>query len=437
MGRNYDGDKLKGEARQELDNEAGRQLFGNNTGESSSCGTYALLSGMLSGAVILCLVLVLLSKVGFIEIGLPREEIVSDVAGDVNDKINVIEDYIGKYYLDEIDETKIADSMYKGIVDGLGDEYAAYYTKDEFKEITETTSGVFCGIGAYVTSDSKTGEIIIVQPMNNSPSKKAGIKPGDIVTEVDGKKVTGEDLSKVTAMIKGEKGTSVKLKIFRKSNNKELELDVKRDNVEEETVNFKMLKNKIAYIQVTGFEEVTIKQFKNAVEKSESENAVGMILDLRNNGGGLLSAAVTMLDRMLPKGLVVYTKNKQGKGEEYYAEDDVKYDKPVVIMVNEYSASASEVFAGAMQDDNAAKLVGTTTFGKGIVQTIFQLDDGTALKMTTSKYYTPKGRNIHGTGLTPDVEVLYDEKVKTKNNNGVIVDNQLEKGIETLEDMIK
>lgn len=193
-----------------------------------------------------------------------------------------------------------------------------------------------------------------------------------------------------------------------------------------------MLSGQTGYIKVTGFEEVTKKQFKNAVDTLEDAGMKSLIIDLRNNGGGLLSAAVTMLDRLLPKGLVVYTKNKSGIEEEFFAEDDICLKLPMAILVNGGSASASEVFSGALQDNGVAKLVGTTTFGKGIVQTIFGLEDGTALKMTTSKYYTPKGRNIHKTGLDPDIEVKLDKDTLADDGEEFAIDNQMQAALDYL-----
>ncbi|MDD7403275.1 MAG: S41 family peptidase [Butyribacter sp.] len=341
----------------------------------------------------------------------------------INSKVNVLEAYIDKYFLDDIDEEKMATSVYKGVINGLGDDYAAYYTAEEYKEIMEKTDGIYCGIGAYIATDTKTGLVSIVKPIKNSPAEKAGIKAGDLIYAVDGKEVTGEEISSVQALVKGEKGTKVVLTIVRKDEQKKV--TVTRDEIEEDTVSCQLLDEQIGYIQVTGFESVTPNQFKNALKKLEKKDMKALIIDLRDNGGGLLDAAVEMLDQMLPKGVVVYSKDKEGNKQEYYAEDDDCFKKPLAILVNGNSASASEVFAGAIQDEEAGKLIGTTTFGKGIVQGLFGLKDGSAVKMTTAKYYTPKGRNIHGKGLTPDIKVEQSDEKNKLPVSKKEVDNQI------------
>lgn len=349
-------------------------------------------------------------------------------------KANIIKTYIDEYFLDNINKEYMEESIYKGIVAGLGDEYAAYYTAEEYEDILEKTSGTFCGIGAYITQDTSTGAITIVKPMKDSPAEKAGIKAGDIVYAIDGEEVTGKDLSAVMALIKGEEGTKVSLKIVRSGESDYLDIAVTRRQIEEDTVAYRMLENKIGYMQITGFEEVTPKQFSEGLDALEKQGMKALLLDLRDNGGGLLKSAVEMLDRMLPEGMVVYTEDSQGTGEKYFAEDAVEITVPAAVLVNGNSASASEVFSGALQDKNKAKLVGTKTFGKGIVQTIFDMQDGSALKMTTSKYFTPNGRNIHGTGLEPDIEVKLDKNTlnkKDKKGNSK-PDNQMQRAIQYL-----
>lgn len=356
----------------------------------------------------------------------------------IRSKSNRIKQFIDEYFLDDIDEQKMEDSIYKGIINGLGDEYAAYYTKEEYETITEKTSGTYCGIGAYVSADADTGAITILKPMKGSPAEEAGLKEGDIIYTVEGTEVTGKDLSQVLALIKGEEGTKVKMQIARSGEKDYLDVTLTRKMIEEDTVSGRMLTDHIGYLQVTGFEEVTPKQFDQELEKLEKKKMKGLIIDLRDNGGGLLASCVEMLDRMLPKGMVVYTEDNRGVAQEYYAKDDDQLEVPAAILVNGNSASASEVFSGAMQDEGKAKLIGTTTYGKGIVQTIFDLKDGSALKMTTAKYFTPKGRNIHGTGLKPDIQVKLDkDSLQQKDSNGnPEPDNQMEKAIEYLQEEI-
>ncbi len=378
-------------------------------------------SGTLLVVMALSLALVFTGRVG-----IPVSSRVKgneDVRQKVERKAKELETYIDMYFLDEIDDDKMADAIYKGIIDGLGDTYAAYYNKEEFKQIQESTSGIFCGIGAYISTDTKTGIVSIVKPMKNSPAQKAGVKAGDVIYAVDGKEVTGMEISKVQALVKGEKGTKVELTLIR--DNQQKKVKVTRDEIQEDTVAYQMLPGKIGYVQVTSFEQVTPEQYNEAIEALEKKGQKGMIIDLRDNGGGLLDAAVSMADRILPKGLVVYSKDKDGKKQEFFAEDQDAFEKPLVILVNENSASASEVFSGAIQDEEAGALVGVQTYGKGIVQSMFDLGDGTGLKMTTAKYYTPKGRNIHGKGLTPDVKAELTEVISTLSDGKTKVDSQM------------
>lgn len=380
----------------------------------------------ITSMMLLVMVLVFTGKIEFTFMGSG-----SPLEKEVSKKARVIGTYIDKYYLDEIDSQKMADSIYKGIFNGLGDDYAAYYTADEYKGITEKSSGTYCGIGAEVER-TKEGDISIVKPIKGSPAEEAGIKAGDIIYAVDGEIIAGTDLTTAVSKIKGKAGTKVVLKVVRRGENDYLDIEIERRLVEENTVLSRLLPGKTGYIRVTGFEEVTNKQFKNAVDTLEDSGMKSLIIDLRDNGGGLLSAAVGMLDRLLPKGLLVYTKDKNGVADEYFAEDDKCVKLPMAVLVNGNSASASEVFSGALQDNGMAKLVGTKTFGKGIVQTIFGMEDGTALKMTTSRYYTPKGRNIHKTGLEPDIEVQLDETTLTGKDGEFTIDNQMQAAISYL-----
>lgn len=389
-------------------------------------------TGILSGIALIMLLMLILLFTGRADFSLLLTGNSNNYAmeKEIKKKTDIIKRYIDRYYLDEIDSETMADSVYKGIVGGLGDTYAAYYTSDEYKEITEKSSGTYCGIGAYVSTDQETGNIVIVKPMEDGPAEQAGLKAGDIIYYVNDENVSGQDLTTVLSKVKGEAGTTVDLKIWRESENGYLDIQVTRSLIEEDTVSSKMLAGNTGYIKVTGFEEVTSKQFENAVDTLEKNGMKALIIDLRDNGGGLLTSTVKMLDRLLPKGLLVYTKDKEGIAEEYYAEDDKCVKVPMAILVNEHSASASEVFSGALQDEGVAKLVGTQTFGKGIVQTIFNLEDGTALKMTTSKYYTPKGRNIHKTGLAPDIEVELDSNTLAKEGEEFAIDNQMQAALD-------
>lgn len=356
----------------------------------------------------------------------------SKEAVEIKDKAEILSSYINRFYLNDIDYGKMGDIIYKAMVSGLDDKYAAYYTKDEYKDISEKTKGEFCGIGAYISHGKNDNYLKVAGVVKGGPAQKAGIKKGDIIVEVDGENIQGKDSSYAVSKMKGKKGTNVSISVMRKGNKKPITFNIKREVIHDNTVSYKMLDNNIGYISVSAFETVTKKQFKSAVDCLEKKNEKGLIIDLRDNGGGLLDTALDMLDQILPKKLVVYTKDKNGVAEEYYTKDDKEINIPIVILVNGNSASASEVFCGALRDYGKAKLLGTKTFGKGIVQSSFAFRDGTGLKFTTSKYYTPKGINIHGTGFEPDIKVKSNGKMTALKESGYKVDNQINAALDYL-----
>lgn len=356
----------------------------------------------------------------------------SKEAVEIKDKAEILSSYINRFYLNDIDYGKMGDIIYKAMVSGLDDKYAAYYTKDEYKDISEKTKGEFCGIGAYISQGKNDNSLKVAGVVKGGPAEKAGIKKGDIIVEVDGENIQGKDSSYAVSKMKGKKGTNVSISVVRKGNKKPITFNIKREVIHDNTVSYKMLDNNIGYISVSAFETVTKKQFKSAVDCLEKKNEKGLIIDLRDNGGGLLDTALDMLDHILPKKLVVYTKDKNGVAEEYYTKDDKEIKIPIVILVNGNSASASEVFCGALRDYGKAKLLGTKTFGKGIVQSSFAFRDGTGLKFTTSKYYTPKGINIHGTGFEPDMKVKSNGKMTALKESGYKVDNQINAALDYL-----
>ena len=356
----------------------------------------------------------------------------SKEAVEIKDKAEILSSYINRFYLNDIDYGKMGDIIYKAMVSGLDDKYAAYYTKDEYKDISEKTKGEFCGIGAYISQGKNDNSLKVAGVVKGGPAEKAGIKKGDIIVEVDGENIQGKDSSYAVSKKKKKKGTNVSISVVRKGNKKPITFNIKREVIHDNTVSYKMLDNNIGYISVSAFETVTKKQFKSAVDCLEKKNEKGLIIDLRDNGGGLLDTALDMLDHILPKKLVVYTKDKNGVAEEYYTKDDKEIKIPIVILVNGNSASASEVFCGALRDYGKAKLLGTKTFGKGIVQSSFAFRDGAGLKFTTSKYYTPKGINIHGTGFEPDIKVKSNGKMTALKESGYKVDNQINAALDYL-----
>ena len=360
-------------------------------------------------------------------IDVSKEEIAYDT---VIRKLMSLEKLVDDYYLNEIDDISFADGIYKGFIASLGDPYSTYYTADEYKALLESSSGVYYGIGASVNQDVKTGIITIVKPFKDGPAYKAGLLPGDIIARVDGEEVTGLDLFEVVSRIKGPEGTSVKISVIR--DGETLEVKITRGKVENPTIEYQMLDNKIGYIIISEFDDVTVGQFKKAVDELEAQGMKSLIVDVRNNPGGLLDSVVNVLDRLLPPGLVVYTQDKYNKRETELARDYKKINVPMAVLINGNSASASEIFAGTLQDYKVATIIGTTSFGKGIVQKVIPLSDGTAVKLTVSKYYTPKGRNIHGTGIKPDIEVELDKEWQNQLNVPIEKDNQLQEAIKLL-----
>lgn len=355
----------------------------------------------------------------------------------VASKVTLLDRYIDKYFLNGTEELQMTEGIYKGYLESLEDPYSVYYTQKEYQDLLETTTGTYCGIGAVVSQSVDTGVITIVEPYEGSPAAEAGLLPGDIVYKVEGEEVTGKDLTQVVAKMKGEEGTDVNITVYRSTTNKYIDVTITRRQIEIETIDYEMLDNSIGYIEVTSFDGVTAEQFRSALDDLEAQGQKGLIIDLRDNGGGRLDIVIDMLDRMLPEGVLVSTKTREGKGVTYESTDKEKFEKPLVVLMNGNSASASEVFAGAIQDYEAGTLVGTQSFGKGIVQTIFDLKDGSAVKLTTSEYFTPKGRNIHGDGLEPDVEVELDEELLTQLTIEKADDNQLQTAIEEIEKMLE
>lgn len=350
----------------------------------------------------------------------------TNISSEVSGKLDFLKDVIDLKYLEKTDEKTLEENIYKGLLQGLNDPYSVYYTKDEYDALKEETSGSYCGIGALVSQNADTGVITAINVFKGSPAEKAGMKNGDIIFKVEDKEVTGEDLNNVVAKMKGEKDTKVKINVYRTSEKEYIDLEITRDKVDVPTVEHKMLdKSKgIGYIQITQFEEVTYDQFKEALDDLKKRGMKSVIFDLRNNPGGLYDTVCEMLNDLLPEGTLVYTKDKDGNKQE--KKSDANFlDMPMVVLQNENSASASEIFAGAIQDFGAGKIVGTQSFGKGIVQSIIPLSDGSAVKLTVEKYYTPKGVNIHGKGITPDVKVEISKDGKK--------DNQLQKAIEVIE----
>lgn len=359
---------------------------------------------------------------------------------DIEDKVADIQKLIDDNFYFSTEDAEMDEGIYKGLVESLDDPYSVYYTKEEFDKLQETTSGEYVGVGVQVSQDPDTKIITVTKVFKGGPAEEAGMLKGDIVVAVGDWELNGEDVSDVVEKIKGAENSEVTLTVYRDSIKDNVTLKMERRTVENPTVVWEMLDdtNKIGYIQVTDFYDVTASQYIEAMEDLDGQGMEGLIVDLRDNPGGLLSAVVDMLDYMLPKGLLVYTEDKNGKiTSQMESTDQHSYSKPVVVLVNGYSASASEIYTGAMKDRGAATIVGTKTYGKGIVQRIFPLEDGSGVKLTVSKYFTPNGNDIHQKGIEPDVEIDLPEELLTKSYLTHEEDVQLQKGIEVLKEKLQ
>lgn len=348
----------------------------------------------------------------------------------VASKIVTLESVIDKYYLNDYTNEDLETGIYRGMVDALGDKYGEYYTVEEIKKAREKSEGVFGGIGAYISYDEDLGCCIIAGTMEGGPAERAGLHEGDIIYKVDDIDAQGMDSSEVVKYVRGEVDTVVHLTLLRDTADKTetIEVDITREIIESNTVIYEMKEDNIGYIGITEFDSVTSDQFTEALAVLKGQGARGIIIDLRSNLGGNLDTACDIARNILPKGVIVYTIDKYDKRKEYTCDGEHELDLPLVMLVNKYSASASEVLTGAVKDYGKGKVVGTTTYGKGIVQTVIPLSDGSAVKLTTSSYYTPNGVCIHGTGIDPDVEVEFDSDAYY--NDGV--DNQLNAAMEEI-----
>ena len=389
----------------------------------------SFIKGALCGALTMLVIAGIIVGV-FMATGFGTEED-GLIASSTQQKLQVIREMIESKYLygEDVDEDKLQEAIIKGYVDGLGDPYSVYYNEAETQSLMESTSGEFGGIGVVITQNIDTQIITFTTVYENSPGEKAGLKDGDILFKVDGEEVTGQDLDTVVSKIRGEKGTTVEITVYRGDSMEEYTCVVTRDIIEVNTVAYEMKENKIGYIAVSGFETVTYDQFEAALNDLTGQGMEALVIDLRNNPGGNLSTVCDMLDLILPEGTIVSTKDKNGNGSVLTSDEERQLNMPLAVLINGNSASASEIFAGAVQDYGIGTLVGTTTYGKGIVQELYQMTDGTCLKITTSEYFTPSGRNIHGIGIDPDIEVKYEYDEANPE-----ADNQLEAALNCLKE---
>ena len=331
----------------------------------------------------------------------PKGNALSDVK--TVQKLNYLEELIDEEYLDEKDESSLREGLYAGLLAGLKDPYSTYYTAEQYKELNTSNEGSYVGIGAVLQKDD-TGGAKIIQLYEGGPGEQAGLRKGDVIKAVDGADVTDKETSDIASMVRDSENASVMLTIQRENEEKTRDVKVEIRDVEIQTVSHEMLSEDTGYIRISEFSEVTSNQYKKAFADLKDQGMKKLVVDLRDNPGGLLTAVCGVLRQILPEGLIVYTEDKNGKREEETCDGKNKLDMPLAVLVNGNSASASEIFAGAVKDYGIGTIVGTTTYGKGVVQTIQPLTDGSAVKITIAKYFTPKGNDINKKGITPDVE---------------------------------
>lgn len=350
----------------------------------------------------------------------------------VMQKLNNLIGEIGRYYYEDVNTEDLVTGIYKGLFEGLGDPYSEYYTKQEYEDLMINTTANYYGIGAALQQDKNTMQVTITKVYDGSGAQAAGLQEGDEIIQVDDVVASSMELADLVTNIRGEEGTTVHITILREEETEYREFDVKRGEINIPTVESKLLEGDVGYIKVTEFATSTSEDFVKEIESLNAQGMKYMIVDLRGNGGGVLTACQEMLDAILPEGVVVYTEDKNGTRVDYTSDAEHFMDIPMVVLIDGHTASASEIFAGAIRDYDYGTLIGTKTFGKGIVQSVRPLPDGSAYKMTVSKYFTPNGDNIHGTGIEPDIELEYEFIGDEDEEYDEMKDNQIQKAIEVL-----
>lgn len=348
------------------------------------------------------------------------------------EKLDILMELVEMYYYEDVDTEEMLESAAVGLVAGVGDVYSMYYTKEDMEAFNEETEGEYAGIGCQLLADPTDQLITVTRVFKGSPAEEVGMRTGDKIVYVNDLYYSAYEMDAAVDVMRGTPGESVKVTVLRGLET--IDFDITRKIVNITYVESQILEGNIGYVMVYDFLGNAVEGFKQALESFKEANVSGMIIDLRNNGGGLLDASVMMADMILPEGTVVSVRDKLGR-EDCYEIDNDYYDVPMVVLINEYSASASEILAGAIRDYKAGTLVGAKTFGKGVVQSVVDFPDGSGLKVTTARYYTPSGECIHEVGIAPDVEAALDEDVVTLygiNNLPHEQDAQLQKAIELI-----
>lgn len=387
----------------------------NNFNQKKHSYLTSIIVGAISGAIVFSILALMITK----SYGLSIQEY-----KDIND----FKEFTKQYYYEDTKDVDFEEGIRKGIVDSLKDPYSKYLSKEEFKEMMEDTTGSFVGIGVYI-APTEENTIVVISPIKNTPAEKAGIKSGDIIATVDGQKYSGKQMQDAVKKMRGKEGEKVKIGII-DNNNKYKELTIIREPIHPQTVDSKVLENNIGYIQIISFEEKTAEEFRKNYENLKKKNIKSLIIDLRSNPGGLVDQVVDIANQIMPKATIVYTNNKNNEKQYYKSDDKEQIKLPMVVLVNEGSASSSEILSGALQDNKLATIVGEKTYGKGVIQSVLEMKGKGGLVITTAQYFTPNGNIVHKKGITPDVKV--ETKLNTKEK-----DVQLEKAIETIKKKMK
>ena len=353
----------------------------------------------------------------------------SENNGEITSELSKYRALIDKYFLGEVDEEKLKEGAIKGYIEGLDDPYTEYISKEDMEDYLADATGNFVGIGIYMVQDTETNKIMVLAPIKGSPAEKAGILPGDLIVSVDGVQYTAEEMTVASNKIKGELGTTVKIEVLRE--NETLNFELKRENIKVNPVEAKKLENNIGYIEFSSFDDGTAEEFKTKFEELQEQGIKSLIIDLRNNGGGIVDEALEIADYILEKDdVILYEVDKNGKETVEKSKNAPIINMPIIILTNENTASSSEILAGALKDYEKAKIVGTKTYGKGVIQQLLTLPDGSGLKITAEEYLTPNKTKINEIGIEPDEEVKLPEGVKNVLTVEEKDDTQLQKAIE-------
>lgn len=390
-----------------------------------------LIVGVLVAAVGFVVTLLILFQVGILRVSSTKGS--SALSEETAAKISALQGLIELYYLNEVDPETEENGLYRGLVESLDDPYSEYFTAAEYEEQMQNVTRRYYGIGATLRQDSETKEVSVVYVYEDTPASRAGLKVGDKILSANGIDATTVDLETFVEEIRGEEGTDVTLVISRADEKEPRTISITREEVNLPTVQADMVTDDIGMIYISRFATNTAQDFADAVTSLTEQGMKALILDVRYNPGGMLSSVVDVLDQILPKGTVVYTEDKYGNRKDETSDDEHKLTLPLAVLVNEESASAAEILAGAIRDFDYGTLIGTTTFGKGVVQQTIPLTDGSAVKLTVEEYFTPSGENIHGVGISPDIELEYEFLGDEEDEYDYSLDNQIQKAIEVLE----